>query len=220
MLTKAVVNYNDRTVELDLSLDDIVKLIQRLGNTHTISAATKNANNVTSTLQQTINSFTDCLQISSNVKKNKFDMTNNILLVETRSEIKGRSDEKQSIYKLYQNKGNRVLTGIIETIGVMESESRKYAIVLGGPDNPSSDIGTISKAVNAMPFEVDFTKRKLAESLPANLARGNKIKLAMEYLKFAKIIEESKQKDFETGAKMYRRVKPLNEVNYKNIISV
>lgn len=127
------------------------------------------------------------------VKKDKADLENFELLLETKSQIRGREEVNPSTYRVYHNKFDGVLKGTIE------SAKSRYVILLGSPNDPSSEMTMISKAVNAMPYQQDFTKRKLMESLPSNLARGNKIKLAIDYLEHVKVIEKSNKKDFETG---------------------
>ncbi len=204
---KMMVHYYDVPFECEMSIDDLIKLMKNL----------KNASIIPSDLKTIIgelgNSIDTGKTISPSIKKNKDDLEEYELLLETKSEIKGRNDDRQSVYKIYQNKSTQVLKGRIKT------GNKSYEIILGNPNDDSSDIGIISKAVNAMPFQENFTKRQLRESLPNNLSKGNKIKLAMDYLEHVKIIERVKQKDFDTGATMYKRIKTLNENANKNEIS-
>lgn len=165
------------TVEREMSLDDLIKLTQSLDKRVSIQYI-YNKPIVT--------------------KRNKFDLHDFDLLLESRTQIKGWNDN-QSFYKIYQNKNTHEIKGVIQT------KNQIYIIDLGSPNDPSSEISTILKAVNSMPFHEGFTRRNLIESLPSNIARGNKLKVALDYLKHVKIIEQLNRRVLESGSIMYRR---------------
>lgn len=119
------------------------------------------------------------------------------LILESDAEIRGRSD--QSKYYLYRSRINNVLVGRII------SKSHRLAVRLGNPNDTSSPISQIMKAVNAMSFYETFTRRTISESLPSNLARGHILKFALEYMGYMGLVAKQKERDIRGGAIVYKR---------------
>lgn len=195
-------------IERELPYDELIRLIENLKNIFGVQSQV-----VVSDIQPILSGHGSTSNIQ--LKKNRYDIQGYELLLETHSEIRGWNVSKQSIYKIYRNKDTQEIKGIVNT------GKRKYGINLGSPSDPSSEIFTVIKAVNAMPFNEGFTKRNLRESLPSSFTRGNKMKIALDYIeKIAKIVERTIEYDSDTGAVMYRRAKALNENGNNRLLDV
>lgn len=135
------------------------------------------------------------------------------LILETRTELRGRDTEGQSTYQIYQDPLSS------EYIGVVTTPNRRHSINLGNFDNPSSAMYIISKAVNAMQIDKPFSKSDLQRVLPEKEGKGNKMKFVLDYLEvIAKVIEKMKGKQLRTNAMLYKRIRTLGETSGENVV--
>ena len=187
-LRKITVRRGDSIIELELSDEEVHSLLSLSQKSKKIQkqdiqqkAITKKVKNEPLTKESTLSLPSDEWE----------------LLLQSDAEIRGRKD--QSKYYLYRSRSDGDLNGIIK------SKSHSSKIKLGNPNDASSPISTIMKAVNAMSLYSTFTRRSVSESLPSSLTRGHIMKFAFEYMEYRRLMTKLKEREIG-GALMYSRI--------------
>jgi hypothetical protein len=126
-----------------------------------------------------------------------------IFLAEVGSDRRGREDKSKCRIYSSENSG--------EIVGIVYSETgNNKPISLGSPDDDTSKVSQVIKAIRAMPFHETFSRRKLSENLSSTFDKGDLMRVALGYAEHIGKIKKL-HRDRLTGAMLYQRITDIGD---------
>jgi hypothetical protein len=124
----------------------------------------------------------------------------------SKSETEARGGRgKNSLYQVFLHKPTGELVGRITSYD-SNNQIVQERISLGSPNNPESSVFQMISAIKTVPVERPFTRSTLGKIQPRLTQRGDLMKLILDYLQEVGFIEKLKERDFSSGALMYKRL--------------